>query len=106
MYEVSKIKSSMPILKILQKTLWFWKTPKFSKISKLRLKNMKFMNMRDLDTYQVKRNFIKVENLLEMKFREIKMCLGGETVENNRKRSRKVRSESCYPYLYKLSNSR
>ena len=56
---------------------------------------MKCMNMRDLDTYQVKRNLIKVENLLRMKFRERIMYLGGETVESNRERSRKVRSESC-----------
>ena len=26
------------------------------------------MNMRDLDTYQVKKNLIKAENLFEMKF--------------------------------------
>ena len=64
------------------------------------------MNMRDLDTYQVKRNLIKAENLLGMKFGERKMCLGGETVKSNRERSRKVRSESCWPYFYKLNNSR
>ena len=64
------------------------------------------MNMRDLDTYQVKRNLIKAKNLLGMKFRERKMCLGGEMVESNRERSRKVRSESCWPYFYKLNNSR
>ena len=53
------------------------------------------MNMRDLNTYQVKRNLIKAENLLGMKFRERKMCLGGEMVKSNRERSRKVRFESC-----------
>ena len=29
---------------------------------------MKCMNMRDLETYQVKKNLIKAENLFEMKF--------------------------------------
>ena len=41
---------------------------KFSMTQKLRLKIMKCMNMRDLDTYQVKKNLIKAENLFEMKF--------------------------------------
>ena len=39
------------------------------------------MKMRELDTYQVKSNLIKVENLLGMKFKGREMCLGGETVE-------------------------
>ena len=52
------------------------------------------MKMRDLDTYQVKSNLIKVENLLGMKFREREMCLEGETVEINQERSWSVRSES------------
>ena len=45
------------------------KNPKiFSKTQKLRFKIMKCMNMRDLETYQVKKNLIKAENLFEMKF--------------------------------------
>ena len=45
------------------------KNPKtISKTQKLRLKIMKCMNVRDLETYQVKKNLIKVENLFEMKF--------------------------------------
>ena len=64
------------------------------------------MNMRDLNTYQVKSNLIKAKNHLGMKFRGKEMCLGGETVESNRERSRKVRFELCWPYWYKLSNSR
>ena len=51
------------------------------------------MKMRDLDTYQVKKNLIEVENLLGKKFRGSEKCLGGEMVEINRERSRKVRSE-------------
>ena len=45
------------------------KNPKiFLKTQKLRFKIMKCMNMRDLETYQVKKNLIKAENLFEMKF--------------------------------------
>ena len=55
---------------------------------------MKCMKMSNLDTYQVKRNLIKAENLLGRRFGVRKMCLGGETVESNQERSRKVRSES------------
>ena len=44
------------------------------------------MNMRDLNTYQVKSNLIKAKNLLGMKFRGREMCLGGETVESNQER--------------------
>ena len=55
---------------------------------------MKCMKMRDLDTYQVKSNLIKAENLLGKKYRGREKCLGGEPVEINRERSRKVRSES------------
>ena len=52
------------------------------------------MKMRDLDTYQVKSNLIKAENILGKKLRGREKCLGGETVEINRERSRTVRSES------------
>ena len=94
MHEVFKIKSSKPIPKILQKPLWFWKTQNFQKSPKLSLNSIS-MKMRDFDTYQVKSNLIKAENLLGMTFRGREMCLGGETVESNQERSRKVRSESC-----------
>ena len=57
------------------------------------------MEMRDLDTYQVKSNLIKAENLLGKKFKGREKCLGGETVEINRERSRKVRSELQAPLL-------
>ena len=60
---------------------------------------MKCMKMRDLDTYQVKSNLIKAENILGKKLRGREKCLGGETVEINRERSRNVRSESRAPLL-------
>ena len=62
---------------------------KFSKTQKLRLKIMKCMNMRDLDTYQMKKNLIKVENHLEMKFGVWERSLGGEKARTYRERSRK-----------------
>ena len=54
---------------------------------------MKCMKMRDLDTCQVKSNLNKAENLLGKKYRGREKCLGGEPVEINQERSRKVRSE-------------
>ena len=53
-------------------------TKKISKTQKLRLKIMKCMNMRDLDTYQVKKNLIKAENLFKMKFGVWERSLEGE----------------------------
>ena len=59
------------------KNLFDFENPKnFQNSQKLRLKIMKCMNMRDLDTYQVKRNLIKVESLMGMKFRERKNVFG------------------------------
>ena len=71
----------------------FEKPQNFQKSQKLRLTNMKCMKMRDLDTCQVKSNLNKAENLLGKKFRGREKCLGGEPVEINQERSRKVRSE-------------
>ena len=44
---------------------------------------MKCMNMRDLDTYQVKRNLIKAEKQLRMKFEVSERGLGGEKARTN-----------------------
>ena len=51
------------------------------------------MNMKELDTYQVKKNLIKAENLLGMKFRVRKRSLGGEKARTNQERSRKWRPD-------------
>ena len=47
------------------------------------------MKRRDLDTYQVKKDLIKAENLLRKRFRERRECLGGEQARTDRKRLRK-----------------
>ena len=83
-----------PSQKFCKNLFDFEKPQNFQKSQKLKLKSIKCMKMRDLDTYQVKSNLIKVENLLGMKFREREMCLEGETVEINQERSWSVRSES------------
>ena len=72
-----------PSQKFCKNLFDFEKPQNFQKSSKLRLEIMKCMKMSDLDTYQMKRNFIKVENLLRKRFGLRKMCLGGETVESN-----------------------
>ena len=58
------------------KTYLILKNPKNPK--NLGWKIMKCMKMRDLDTYQVKKNLIKVEKSLRKRFRERRECLGGE----------------------------
>ena len=42
------------------------------------------MKMRDLDTYQVKKNLIKVEKSLRKRFRERRECLRGEQARTDR----------------------
>ena len=77
-----------------QKLHQFWKTPKkISKTQKLRLKIMKCMNMRDLDTYQMKKNLIKPENLFEIKFGVWERSLEGEKARTDWERSRKWRPD-------------
>ena len=68
MHEEFKAFSQKPTQKFHNNFINFEKPKKFSKTQKLRLKIMKCMNMRDLDTYKVKKNLIKVENHLKMKF--------------------------------------
>ena len=51
---------------------------KISKTQKLWLKIMKSMNIRDLETYQVKKNLIKAKTLFEMKFGVWEKGLEGE----------------------------
>ena len=86
-----------PSQKFYKNLFDFEKPEIFQEPQKLRLKNMKCMKMRDLDTYQVKSNLTKAENLLGKRFRGREKCLGGETVEINQERSRKVGSESRAP---------
>ena len=79
------------------------KNPKtFSKTRKLRLKIMKCMNMRDLDTYQVKKNLIKAENLFEMKFGVWERSLECEKARRDWERSRKWRLNRA-EQIYKCS---
>ena len=75
-----------PYQKFCKNLFDFEKLQNFQKSQKLRLKSMKCMKKKDLDTYHVKSNLIKAENLLGTKFRGREMCLGGETVESNQER--------------------
>ena len=76
------------------------KNPKFfSKSQKLRLKIMKCMNMRDLETYQVKKNLIKAENLFEMKFAVWERSLECEKARTDWERSKKWRPDHVWTYI-------
>ena len=83
-----------PSQKFCKNLFDFEKPQNFQKSSKLRLEIMKCMKMSDLDTYQMKRNFIKVENLLGMRFGVSEKGLKGEQTRTDGKRSRKVKTES------------
>ena len=61
MHEDFKAFSQKPTQKFHTNFINFEKPQKFSKTQKLRLKIMKSMNMRDLKTYQEKKNVIKVK---------------------------------------------
>ena len=78
MHEDFKAFSQKPTQKFHTNFINFEKSQKFSKTQKLRLKIMKCMNMRDLKTYQEKKNVIKAENLFEMKFGVWERSLEGE----------------------------
>ena len=52
-----------PSQKFCKNLFDFEKPQNFQKSQKLRLKNVNCMKMRDLDTYQVKKNLIKPKNL-------------------------------------------
>ena len=69
MHEIFKIKSSNPSQKFC-KNLFDFENPKnFQKSQKLRLKSMKCMKMRDLDTYQVKETWLGLKNSLRNRFK-------------------------------------
>ena len=68
MHEDFKAFSQKPTQKFHNNFINFEIPQNFFKTQKLRFKIMKCMNMRDLETYQVKKNLIKAENLFEMKF--------------------------------------
>ena len=63
MHEVFKIKSSKPMPKILQKPLWFRKTPNFAKIPKTYVSKNKMHENEGLETYQGRKNLIKLEKM-------------------------------------------
>ena len=46
-----------------------------------------------LETYQVRKNLIKLENPLGKRLRVSEKCLGGEKIEVPRERSREMRFE-------------
>ena len=64
-----------PSQKFCKNLFDFEKPQNYQKSQKLRLEIMKCMKMSDFDTYQVKRNLIKAENLLEKRFGVRKKCV-------------------------------
>ena len=76
MYEVFKIKYSKPIPKIFQKPLWFWKTPNFAKIPKTLVSKNEMHENEGLETYQVRKNSIKLEKCLRKRFKGERRVFG------------------------------
>ena len=78
--------------KLIPKFQWklikFEKPQNFSKTSKLKFQNMKCMNEKGLEAYQVKRNLKKLEESLRNKFGVRWECFGRET-EKYRERDRR-----------------
>ena len=67
-----------PSKKFCKNLFDFEKSQNFQKSQKLRLKIMKCMNMRDLDTYQVKKTWLRSKNPWGRGLRWKREVLGGE----------------------------
>ena len=91
MHEDFKAFSQKPTQKFHNNFINLENPKKISKTQKLWLKIMKSMNIRDLETYQVKKNLIKAKTLFEMKFGVWERGLEGEKarqIEKMKTRSR------------------
>ena len=99
MHEVFKIKYSKPIPKILQKPCWFWKTPNFAKIPKTEVSNNEMHENEGLETYQVKKNLIKLEKCLRKRFEGERRVFGRWTATNKSREIEEMKSRS-HKHLY------
>ena len=64
MHEILNSFKQKPIPKFQQKLINFEKPQNFSKTSKPRFQNMKFMNVKGLEAYQVRKNLKNLEESL------------------------------------------
>ena len=62
------------------------------------------MNMRDFDTYQVKRNLIKAKKQLRMKFEVSERGLGGEETRSIERDQGRMRENRAKMYIKKIIN--
>ena len=90
MYEVLNSFKWKPIPKFQWKLINFEKPQNFSKTPKSRFQNMKCMNEKGLEAYQVKKNLKKLEESLRNKFGVRWECFGRENREVSRERSKKM----------------
>ena len=94
MYEVLNTFKWKPIPKFQWKLINFEKPQNFTKTPKPRFQNMKRMNEKGLEAYQVKRNLKKLEESLRNKFGVRWECFGRETKKYWERDRRKMISES------------
>ena len=95
MYEVLNTFKWKPIPKFQWKVINFEKSQNFSKKTlKPKFQNMKCMNEKRLEAYQVKRNLKKLEESLRNKFGERWKCFGRETEKYRERDRRKMISGS------------
>ena len=94
MYEVLNTFKWKPNPKFQWKLINFEKPQNFSKTLKPRFQNMKCMNKKGLEAYQVKKNLKKLEESLRNQIGVRWECFGRENREVSRERSKEMRTRS------------
>ena len=94
MYEILNSFKQKPIPKFQQKLINFEKPQIFSKTPKPRFQNMKCMNVKVLEAYQVKKNLKKLEETLRNNYWSEMREFGREIKELSRERLSEMSSES------------
>ena len=90
MHEILYLFKLQPIRKFQQKLINLEKPQNFSKTTKPRFQNMKCMNEKGLEAYQVKRSLKKLVESLRNKFGVRWECFGRENREVSRERLKKM----------------
>ena len=99
MYEVLNTFKWKPNPKFQWNLINFEKPQKFSKTLDPRFQNMKCINEKGLEAYQVKKNLKKLEETLRKKFGVSERGLGGEKTKLSRERSREMKTELHRTYI-------
>ena len=99
MYEVLNTFKWKPNPKFQWKLINFEKPQNFSKTPKPRFQNMKCMNMKGLEAYQVKKNLKNLEESLRTKIGVRFECFWKRNREVSRERSMEMRTGSRMDFI-------